>query len=140
MADINATLEPGSLRSGVQGEWSDTTRSISPCTQITDYTECQALFPVRIGSPTPSPARECCSSPLWVQGKGETHSLAGEGGDTLACGEGVGGPNSDEGTDTLVWYSMYTIIHLRLKYITEVNFEDVLGTAKRKLSFKGTQD
>ncbi len=34
MADFNATLEPGSLRSGVQGEWSDTTRSISPCTHI----------------------------------------------------------------------------------------------------------
>ncbi len=25
------------------------------------------LFSVRIGSPTPSSARECCSSPLWVQ-------------------------------------------------------------------------
>jgi hypothetical protein len=49
--------------------------------------------------PTPSAARECCSSPLWVRG-----------GDTLACGE------RGEGTqirrrDTL-WY-MYTIIPQR---------------------------
>jgi hypothetical protein len=40
--------------------------------------------------PNPSPARECCSSPLGVQG----------GRDTLVCKGG--GPNSDEGTDTLV--------------------------------------
>ncbi len=30
-----------------------------------------------------------------------------KGGDTLACGEGVGGPNSDEGTGTLVLYAYY---------------------------------
>jgi hypothetical protein len=30
-----------------------------------------------------------------------------KGGDTLACGEGVGGPNSDDGTDTLVLYANY---------------------------------
>ncbi len=58
---------------------------------------------VRIGSPNTSTARECCSSlPLSLMGK--THSLAGERG---------GGPNSDEGTDTLVQYSVYTIIPLR---------------------------
>ncbi len=36
------------------------------------------------------------------------------GGATLAFGAGVGGPHSDEETDTLaLWYSMYTIITLR---------------------------
>jgi hypothetical protein len=38
----------------------------------------------------PSPASGCCF-PLWSQG-----------GDTLACGRGVGGANSAEGMDTLV--------------------------------------
>jgi hypothetical protein len=42
--------------------------------------------------PAPSPASKCCPSPFWFQGGG-THSLAGEG---------AGGANSDEGTDTLV--------------------------------------
>jgi hypothetical protein len=41
--------------------------------------------------PTPSPAGECPPSPL----------VPGEG-DTLTAGEGVGGPNSDEETDTVV--------------------------------------
>jgi hypothetical protein len=46
-----------------------------------------------LGPTTPSPARECCSSPLWVQG----------GGDTFACGvEGVGRLKSDGVTDSLV--------------------------------------
>ncbi len=44
--------------------------------------------------PSYSPARECCSSPPPL----------GPGGDTLARGEGVGGPNPYEGTDTLVLY------------------------------------
>jgi hypothetical protein len=46
-----------------------------------------------LGPPTPSPVRECCSSLMgpW----GETHSLAGEG---------VRGPNSDDGTDILAVY------------------------------------
>ncbi len=35
---------------------------------------------IRMGPPTPSPAKDCCSFPLWVQG-----------GDTLAWGEGVWG-------------------------------------------------
>ncbi len=39
------------------------------------------------GPPPLSPARECRPYPFWVQG------------DTLACGVGGGGPNSDEGTD-----------------------------------------
>ncbi len=42
-------------------------------------------------SPTPSPGGECPPPPL----------VPGEG-DTLTAGEGVGGPNSDEETDTLV--------------------------------------
>jgi hypothetical protein len=56
--------------------------------------QCQDFFPVvRIGSTsTPSSTRGCCSSPrlgpMW-----ETHSFVGEG---------VGGPNSDQGTDTLI--------------------------------------
>jgi len=45
--------------------------------ESTENTECQAFYPVvRIGSPIPSPARECCSH------KGE---------DTLARGLGIGG-------------------------------------------------
>jgi hypothetical protein len=47
--------------------------------------------------PTPSPTRECCSSP----------PFGSKGADTLACGRGVGGPDSDEGTDTLVLYVYY---------------------------------
>jgi hypothetical protein len=56
-------------------------------------------MPSKLGPHTLSPARECCSSALWVQGGG-----------TLAC-EGVGawggGGNSDEGTDTLELYVSY---------------------------------
>ncbi len=44
-----------------------------------------------MGPPTPSPASECCPPPFGTKG-----------GDTLACEEGPGGPNSDEGTDALV--------------------------------------
>jgi hypothetical protein len=48
-----------------------------------------------LGPPKPSTARECSSSPpLGPRGGGATHSHA--------YGEGVGGPSSDEGTDTLV--------------------------------------
>jgi hypothetical protein len=95
MADIKATLEPGSLRSGVHGEWSDTTRSISPCTQITDHTECQDLFPVvRIRSPHTLTRKVVLLLPP-LGPRGETHSFAEER---------VGGLSSDEGTDTLVLY------------------------------------
>ncbi len=41
---------------------------------------------------TPSPASDCCSHPP-LGPRGEIHLLAGEG---------MGGPNSDEGADTLV--------------------------------------
>ncbi len=40
--------------------------------------------------PIPSPAGDCVTTPFMVSGEG-THSLAGER---------LGGPNSDEGTDT----------------------------------------
>ncbi len=64
----------------------------------TEYTECQAFCPVvRIGSPTPSPQVSVAAPP-------------GPG------GEGLGGPNSYEGTDTLVLYiCTYSIIPLRLR-------------------------
>ncbi len=66
--------------------WGDT------CTFIhsTEYTECQAFCPVvRIESPPPPPqARMFPPLGTW----GEPHSLAGYG---------VGGLNSEEGTDTL---------------------------------------
>jgi hypothetical protein len=63
----------------------------------TEYTECQHFCPViRIGPPTPSSASECCSPPL--SPRGETH---------LLVGEGVGRPNSNEGSDTLVLYVHY---------------------------------
>jgi hypothetical protein len=45
-------------------------------------------------SHTPSPAGECVFPPIWFRGRG-TRSLAGEG---------VEGPNSDEGTDALGIY------------------------------------
>jgi hypothetical protein len=48
--------------------------------------------------PTPSPTRECCSSPS-LELRRETHSLAGWG----------GGPSFGEGTDTLVLYVYYSI-------------------------------
>jgi hypothetical protein len=54
-------------------------------------------------APALSPASECCPLPRLITGGG-THSLAGEG---------MGGPNSDEGTATF-WYSRYSIIPLRL--------------------------
>ncbi len=54
------------------------------------------------------------SSPNWVPPQSLTYKrvllspLFGfEGGDTLACGVGGGGPNSDKGTDTLVLYVYY---------------------------------
>ncbi len=44
-------------------------------------------------TPTPSPAGGCLPPPLRFEGGGGTHLLAGEG---------VGGTNSDEETDTVV--------------------------------------
>jgi hypothetical protein len=48
--------------------------------------------------PIPSPAGEYV--PPFGSGGGETHSLTGEG---------VGGPNSDEGTDTVVLYRYFVV-------------------------------
>ncbi len=42
--------------------------------------------------------------------RGETHSLAGEG---------VGGPNSNEGTDTMVLYVYYKLLYVSLWRYTE---------------------
>jgi hypothetical protein len=47
--------------------------------------------------------------PLWIQGE-DTHSLPGEG---------VGGPDSDEGTNTLVLYTIYKPSTIDL--IVEIN-------------------
>jgi hypothetical protein len=52
----------------------------------------------------PSSASECCSPSLGP--RGETHSLAGEG---------VGEPNSNEGTDTLVLYVYYKLLCVSLE-------------------------
>jgi hypothetical protein len=69
-------------------------------TLLQSNTECQAFFlVVQIGSPTPSPARDCCSSPPLGPWRKTQSQLAGEGG---------GGPNSDEGKDTLVLYVYYS--------------------------------
>ncbi len=83
--------------------------------KTTEYTEYQAFCPVvRIGSPpqTPSPASVWCSPPLGP--RGETHSLGGEG---------VRGPNSDEGTDSLVLYEYYYPISTRLLKETLASFK-----------------
>jgi hypothetical protein len=136
MAGINVTFEPGSLRSGVQGEWSDTTRSISPCTQITDYIECQALFPVvRIRSAPPPPPfgytrsiSPCTQITDYIESQAlfpivkirSPHPLNPKGvlllppvgprGETNSlAGEGVGGLNSDVGTITLVPRGLFVI-------------------------------
>jgi hypothetical protein len=75
--------------------------------RILHTTEYKAFCPfVGIGSSTPSPARECCFPPHPEGPRGKTHLLAGDG---------VGGPNSDKGTDTPVLYIQYIIIPLRLK-------------------------
>jgi hypothetical protein len=46
--------------------------------------------------PHPLTRRPVCSPLLWFRG-----------GYTLTAGEGVGGPNSDEGTDTMVLYTIH---------------------------------
>ncbi len=71
-----------------------------------EHPECQAFFQSSVlGPPTPSPARECCSSPP-LGPMGETHSLEGGGGGVL---------NSDEGTGTV----FYCIIPLRWLHIRQ---------------------
>jgi hypothetical protein len=64
------------------------------CMIGTEYRSARlSLQSSELDPPTPSPADECCPSPL-VPGGGGTHSLAGER---------VGGSNSDDGTDTVVF-------------------------------------
>jgi hypothetical protein len=67
------------------GSWKQSFRKTVPIQHLiscllpshTEYTECQAFYKiVRIGSPRPLPARECCSPPLGPMG--ETH-LRGRG-------------------------------------------------------------
>ncbi len=59
-----------------------------------------------LGPPTPSPARWCCSPPLWIQGGG--HSLGGGG--------GGGDPIPTKRSDTLVL--LYTIIPLHMNLVS----------------------
>ncbi len=70
---------------------------IGPTSYLSSQSAMQAFFPfVRIGSPTPSAARECCFPTLWVQG-----------GDTRLREKGWGDPILTKGQT--LWYSMYTI-------------------------------
>jgi hypothetical protein len=63
----------------------------------TKYSDHQCLYLRRKWAPsTPYPRKRVLLPLLGL--RGETHSRAGEG---------VGGPNSDEGTDTLVLYNLY---------------------------------
>ncbi len=60
--------------------------------QTTEYTECQAFFPVvRIGSPHPP-------------GSVAPPPFGSNGGGTFACEGENGGPNYEAGTGTLVLY------------------------------------
>ncbi len=76
---------------------------------LTECKECQAfcLF-AWIGPPHPQASVAPCSPLLGP--RGETHSLAGEG---------VGGPNSNEGTDTPVLYVYYKLLYVSLWRYTE---------------------
>jgi hypothetical protein len=58
-----------------------------------------SLHSSELDPPIPSPAGECCTP---LRSRGGAHSLAGKE---------MGGPNSDEGTDTVVSY-VYSIIPL----------------------------
>jgi hypothetical protein len=65
------------------------------------YIKYQRFCPfIGIGSPHSPPPLEANVSPPHLGPRGQ-------GGATFACGVGVGGPNSDEGTDTLVLYVCY---------------------------------
>ncbi len=70
--------------------------------ESTEYTECQDSSRPNWVPHTLTRKKRVLSPPFGAKG-----------GDTLACGEGLGRPDSDEGTDTLEFYSMYTIIPLR---------------------------
>jgi hypothetical protein len=56
-------------------------------------TSCKCQSPAVFSQPRPLTRKQCCPPPpLWFQGGRGAHSLAGEG---------AGGANSDEGTDSL---------------------------------------
>ncbi len=89
--------------SGLKAETSNNLEQYS-----TEYTECQAFCPVvRIGSHVPHPLthHKGVLLPLPVGFKGA---------DTLACGRGSGGPNSNEGKDTLLLSIYYKVFPLRI--------------------------
>ncbi len=74
----------------------------NPNRSVITYTSQASCPVVRIGSPPPP----------HPQGSVALLPFGSWEGDTLACGEGGGGPNSDEGTDTLALYvfsTTYTI-------------------------------
>jgi hypothetical protein len=64
--------------------------------------------------PLPPPSQVSVVPPPQDPSGGDTHLLAGKG---------VGGPNTDEGTDTLVLYVLYTIIPLRPKGYSTVTYK-----------------
>ncbi len=90
----------------IRSSWNIRTQ-IGTCRVVTkrgrkEYTECQTFFPVvRTEFSNPSPAWECCSSSIWVQGGGHTR-LRVEGGTQFRRRDRYSG------------YSMYTTIALWL--------------------------
>jgi hypothetical protein len=78
---------------------------------ITEYIECQAFWPVvRIGSPTPSPASECCS-------KGETHPLAG------GWGGGWGSQFRRRDRHSATLYVYYTVVRVLGLFSSRPNWD-----------------
>jgi hypothetical protein len=53
---------------------------------------------------------ECCKLFLQSSELGPPSPSFGSGGDTLACGREGGCPNSDEGTDTVLYEYMYFVV------------------------------
>ncbi len=74
-----------------------------------------------MGPPTSSPKGECVV-PLFGSG----------GRYTLACERGGGGPNSDEGTDKVVYYTVY-VCNLRLRFrMVVIRQHQISGNRHRK--------
>jgi hypothetical protein len=57
-----------------------------------------SLLSSELAPPAPSLASECCPPPF------------GSGGDTLVCGRGGAGANSDEGTEATDFLVLYNIL------------------------------
>ncbi len=70
---------------------------------------------LRLPHPHPLTRRRVCSPPPLVQG-----------GYTLTAGEGVGGPNSDEGTDTMVLLSTYLYMHFEFTGMGEGHYTQTI--------------